>query len=86
MKEKQAKPIRKEKPTAKGENLKETNTGLKVDLFYGLWNTEDLDYQTNLGDPGDYPYTRGIYPTMRRIVREIRSERLVRVTIILKFR
>ena len=64
--ENQTNPITKEKPTAKGQVLKETNTGLKVNLFYGPWNTEDMDYQRDLGDPGSYPYTRGIYPTMYR--------------------
>jgi methylmalonyl-CoA mutase N-terminal domain/subunit len=23
-----------------------------------------LDYQRDLGDPGEFPYTRGIYPNM----------------------
>jgi methylmalonyl-CoA mutase N-terminal domain/subunit len=25
-----------------------------------------IDYETNLGDPGEYPYTRGVQPTMYR--------------------
>lgn len=27
---------------------------------------EDLDYERDLGYPGEYPYTRGVYPTMYR--------------------
>src|ERR671932_521420 len=27
---------------------------------------EDFDYAEKLGDPGEYPYTRGVYPTMYR--------------------
>ncbi|HEU4710461.1 MAG TPA: methylmalonyl-CoA mutase family protein [Pyrinomonadaceae bacterium] len=29
-------------------------------------NTDPIDYKTDLGDPGEFPYTRGIYPTMYR--------------------
>jgi methylmalonyl-CoA mutase, N-terminal domain len=27
---------------------------------------KDLDYERDLGSPGEYPFTRGIYPTMYR--------------------
>ena len=29
-------------------------------------NTREIDYENDLGDPGDFPYTRGIYPNMYR--------------------
>src|SRR5687767_15684932 len=29
-------------------------------------NTDPIDYETDLGDPAQFPYTRGIYPTMYR--------------------
>ena len=35
----------------------------------GLYTAEDvaqLDYQHDLGDPGEFPYTRGVYPNMYR--------------------
>ena len=48
------------------EGLKESNTGVKVKLFYDPSDIKDLDYETSLGDPGSYPYTRGIYNTMYR--------------------
>jgi methylmalonyl-CoA mutase N-terminal domain/subunit len=49
-----------------GRDLKETNTGVTVKLFYDPKDVPRLDYGTSLGDPGQYPYTRGIYPTMYR--------------------
>lgn len=48
------------------EGMKESNTGVKVKLFYGPSDIKDMDYETSLGDPGSYPYTRGIYKTMYR--------------------
>ena len=27
---------------------------------------QDFDYAEKLGDPGEYPYTRGVYPAMYR--------------------
>lgn len=48
------------------EDLRETNTGVNVKLFYKPEDVPRLDYETSLGDPGQYPYTRGIYPTMYR--------------------
>ncbi len=56
----------------KGENPEmdsdrmETNTGVGVKLFYDPGDVPRFDYETSLGDPGQYPYTRGIYPTMYR--------------------
>lgn len=56
----------------KGENPEldsdriETNTGVGVKLFYDPEDVPRFDYETSLGDPGQYPYTRGIYPTMYR--------------------
>ena len=35
--------------------------------FYRPEDVERLDYDTDLGDPGQHPYTRGIYPEMYRI-------------------
>jgi methylmalonyl-CoA mutase N-terminal domain/subunit len=48
------------------EDLTVTNTGVKVKLFYRPEDLPRFDYETYLGDPGRYPYTRGIYPTMYR--------------------
>lgn len=46
--------------------LKKTDTGVKVKLYYTPEDLPDFDYETSLGVPGKYPYTRGIYPTMYR--------------------
>src|SRR5687767_5994104 len=37
-----------------------------VEPLYGPEHVADLDYEKHLGDPGSYPYTRGVYPTMYR--------------------
>jgi methylmalonyl-CoA mutase N-terminal domain/subunit len=47
-------------------DLRETNTGVKVKLFYDPKDIPQFDYETSLGNPGQYPYTRGIYPSMYR--------------------
>ncbi|CAN5701687.1 MAG: methylmalonyl-CoA mutase [Gemmatimonadetes bacterium] len=43
----------------------ETTSGIEVDRLY---TPEDLalDYQRDLGYPGEYPFTRGVQPTMYR--------------------
>ena len=58
-KTKPAPPIeRKEKFT--------TLSGLPLDPFYSASNLPSWDPEANLGFPGEFPYTRGIYPTMYR--------------------
>jgi methylmalonyl-CoA mutase N-terminal domain/subunit len=37
-----------------------------VDRLYTPEDIADLDYEEDLGFPGDPPYTRGVYPTMYR--------------------
>jgi methylmalonyl-CoA mutase N-terminal domain/subunit len=44
----------------------ETHSGIQLRLFYRPEDIERLDYETDLGDPGEFPFTRGIYPTMYR--------------------
>ena len=43
-----------------------TSSGIPVKRLYTPEDTADLDYAEKLGFPGQYPYTRGIYPTMYR--------------------
>ncbi len=43
-----------------------TLSGLPVKRLYTPVDTEDLDYESELGFPGRYPYTRGVQPTMYR--------------------
>ena len=43
-----------------------TVSNLEVDRVYDPNDVADLDYETDLGFPGEEPYTRGPYPTMYR--------------------
>src|SRR5215211_3036529 len=44
-----------------------TESGIEVKPVYRPEDLgEDFDYSEKLGDPGDYPYTRGVYPSMYR--------------------
>jgi methylmalonyl-CoA mutase N-terminal domain/subunit len=43
-----------------------TVSNLGVDRIYTPEDVADLDYDGDLGFPGEYPYTRGVYPTMYR--------------------
>ena len=45
----------------------DTDTGgQEVDPLYTPADVADLDYEEDLGYPGEEPYTRGVYPTMYR--------------------
>ena len=41
-----------------------TESGLPFDVVYGPANLDGWDPAKQLGDPGKYPFTRGVYPTM----------------------
>ncbi|NHN58213.1 MULTISPECIES: methylmalonyl-CoA mutase [Halorussus] len=43
-----------------------TVSNLEVDRLYTPEDVADLDYEEDLGFPGEDPYTRGVYPTMYR--------------------
>jgi len=45
--------------------LHSTISGLPVEPLYTP-ETTDIDYERDLGAPGEYPFTRGIYPSMYR--------------------
>jgi len=51
-------PERKEKFT--------TVSGEEVERLYTPLDIADLDYERDLGMPGEYPFTRGVHPTMYR--------------------
>jgi methylmalonyl-CoA mutase, N-terminal domain len=44
----------------------ETVSELPVERLYTPAHLEDMDYLEDLGYPGEYPYTRGVQPTMYR--------------------
>ncbi len=60
---------RHEKEWQQDDNLKErrdkftTISGLPVERVYTPSHVADLDYQRDLGLPGEYPFTRGIHKT-----------------------
>ncbi len=54
---------RKDRQDADGRR---TESGIEVKPLYKPDDVGDLDYAGRLGDPGDYPYTRGPYPSMYR--------------------
>src|SRR5680860_1703801 len=43
-----------------------TVSSAPIESLYDETDVAELDYQRDLGDPGEYPYTRGIYPTTYR--------------------
>ena len=44
----------------------ETQSGIYVKPVYTPEDIKETDYARDLGDPGSYPFTRGIYPNMYR--------------------
>jgi methylmalonyl-CoA mutase N-terminal domain/subunit len=43
-----------------------TSSGIPVSRIYTPADVADFDYLQDLGFPGEYPFTRGVYPTMYR--------------------
>ncbi len=43
-----------------------TGSDKKVERLYTPLDTAEMDYERDLGYPGEYPYTRGVQPTMYR--------------------
>jgi methylmalonyl-CoA mutase N-terminal domain/subunit len=52
--------------TEKRPNGFRTESGIEVKPLYRPDDLEGFDYQEKLGDPGEYPYARGPYPSMYR--------------------
>jgi len=44
----------------------ETSSGIELPEDYNPSNTDPVDYEKQLGAPGEFPFTRGIYPNMYR--------------------
>ncbi|RLI22156.1 methylmalonyl-CoA mutase, partial [Candidatus Bathyarchaeota archaeon] len=51
-------------PERKREFL--TNSNIPIKRVYTPLDVKDFDYLRDLGFPGEYPFTRGVYPTMYR--------------------
>ncbi|MGC8874443.1 MAG: methylmalonyl-CoA mutase family protein, partial [Chloroflexia bacterium] len=58
------KPHLEEDPERRGRFS--TPSEIEVARLYTPEDIADLDYLQDLGFPGQFPYTRGIYPTMHR--------------------
>ena len=43
-----------------------TDSGIEIKALYDASDLADWDPTTQLGAPGEAPYTRGVYPTMYR--------------------
>ncbi len=43
-----------------------TSSGIPIEPLYTPADLPDFDYQRELGDPGEFPFTRGIHATMYR--------------------
>jgi methylmalonyl-CoA mutase, N-terminal domain len=43
---------------------RESESGLPIEPVYGPDDLAEWDPAVRLGDPGDFPFTRGVYPTM----------------------
>jgi methylmalonyl-CoA mutase N-terminal domain/subunit len=43
-----------------------TTSSEPINRLYTPLDVEDLDYAADLGLPGEYPYTRGVHPTLHR--------------------
>ena len=52
--------------TEKRHHERHTESGIEVKPLYKPDDLERFDYSESLGDPGEYPYTRGPYPSMYR--------------------
>jgi len=48
------------------EQIFETGAGLEINDLYRPADTGDFDYDKELGEPGQFPFTRGPYPGMYR--------------------
>ena len=51
---------------AKPHEERRTDSGIEIAPVYRSADLEGWDPREQLGDPGEYPYTRGIYPEMYR--------------------
>jgi methylmalonyl-CoA mutase N-terminal domain/subunit len=56
---------RDEEPTERKARF-ETMSGVPVERVYGPADLPGWKYEERLGQPGQYPFTRGVYPTMYR--------------------
>ncbi|MGC2391647.1 MAG: methylmalonyl-CoA mutase family protein [Candidatus Acidiferrum sp.] len=56
----------KTKPSPERKDLFTTLSGLPIDRLYTQDDLSGADPESSIGYPGEFPFTRGIYPTMYR--------------------
>lgn len=57
-------PFLKKSPERRKKFITVSNE--KIQRLYTPEDIQDVEYERDLGYPGEYPYTRGVYPTMYR--------------------
>jgi methylmalonyl-CoA mutase N-terminal domain/subunit len=62
----QVKPASVDRPTEPAEREYHTLSGIPLEPFYTPSHFDSSRYEAALGDPGHYPFTRGIHETMYR--------------------
>ncbi|HEX5425000.1 MAG TPA: methylmalonyl-CoA mutase family protein [Candidatus Acidoferrales bacterium] len=55
-----------QKPPSLSERKAASTTGLPMETVITRADVQDFDVDRDLGYPGDFPFTRGVYPTMYR--------------------
>jgi methylmalonyl-CoA mutase N-terminal domain/subunit len=55
-----------EHPAPAVEEERQTSSEIPIRRFYRPRDVAGIAYETKVGDPGQYPYTRGLYPDMYR--------------------
>ena len=53
------------KPKERRESFT-TPSGIEINRLYGPEDTKNIDYESEIGQPGSYPFTRGVQSTMYR--------------------
>jgi methylmalonyl-CoA mutase N-terminal domain/subunit len=53
-------------PPVPGDAARETSSGIPIAVTYRPADLAGIDYRRAIGDPGEVPFTRGIYPDMYR--------------------
>jgi len=59
-------PEKRDRPETERKPVFETMGGLPVDPVYTPEHLAGWSYAEKLGNPGEFPFTRGVYPTMYR--------------------
>ena len=48
------------------DSPRSTDSGIEIKPLYGPSDLDGWSYEERLGDPGEAPFTRGVYPSMYR--------------------